>query len=158
MCVPDNKPSMLLREEPSEFDQGLTDVACYPSEDSLIKMLYRAGFNFVYRLVSLPKHDDFCETFEHRRKRTVLVASSIPIDLSGFRLCMETHEKQDPWTKVSAFPGTISQRIARFLALPGGKKYISIANHIRKVIPGTPMPWRFTFRSMVAGAGRRIGS
>lgn len=67
MCVPDNKPSMLLREEPSEFDQGLTDVACYPSEDSLIKLLYRAAFNFVYRLASLPKHDDFCETFEHRR-------------------------------------------------------------------------------------------
>ena len=73
MCVPDDKPSMLLREEPSELDQGLTDVACYPSEDSLIKMLYRAGFGFVYRLAPLPKHDDFCETFEHRRRRTVLL-------------------------------------------------------------------------------------
>ena len=70
MCVPDDKPSMLLREEPSESDQGLTDVACYPSEDSLVKMLYRVGFSFVYRLARLPKHDDFCETFEHRRKRT----------------------------------------------------------------------------------------
>lgn len=145
MCVPDNKPSMLLREEPSECDQGLTDVACYPSEDSLIKMLYRAGFNFVYRLAPLPKHDDFWETFEHRRKRTVLVASSIPIDISGFRLCVETHEKQDPWSKVSAFPGTIPQRIARFLALPGRKKYISIASHIRRIFPGTPIPWRLPF-------------
>jgi FkbM family methyltransferase len=145
MCVPDDKPSMLLREEPSASDQGLTDVACYPSEDSLIKMLYRAGFSFVYRLAPLPKHDDFCETFEHRRRRTVLLASSIPIDLLGFRLCMETHEKQDPWTKVSAFPGTIPQRIARFLALPGRKKYISIANHIRRLLPGTPIPWRLPF-------------
>jgi FkbM family methyltransferase len=145
MCVPDDKPSMLLREEPSESDQGLTEVACYPSEDSFIKMLYHAGFSFVYRLAPLPKHDDFCETFEHRRKRTVLLASSIPIDLSGFRLCVETHEKQDPWTKVSAFPGTIPQRIARFLALPGRKKYISIANHIRRVLPGTPIPWRLPF-------------
>src|ERR1700686_2126834 len=145
MCVPGNKPSMLLREEPSECDQGLTDVACYPSEDSLIKMLYRAGFNFVYRLAPLPKQDDFWETFEHRRKRTVLVASSIPIDISGFRLCVETHEKQDPWSKVSAFPGTIPQRIARFLALPGRKKYISIASHIRRIIPGTPIPWRLPF-------------
>ena len=145
MCVPENKPSMLLREEPSECDQGLTDVACYPSEDSLIKMLYRAGFNFVYRLAPLPKQDDFWETFEHRRKRTVLVASSIPIDISGFRLCVETHEKQDPWSKVSAFPGTIPQRIARFLALPGRKKYISIASHIRRIFPGTPIPWRLPF-------------
>ncbi len=46
MCVPDEKPSMLLREEPREDDQSLTDVAYYPSEDSLIKMLYRAGFAF----------------------------------------------------------------------------------------------------------------
>jgi len=84
MCVPDDKPSMLLREEPSEFDQGLTDLACYPSEDSLTKMLYRAGFDFVYRLAPLPRHDDFRETFEHRRKRTVLLASSIPIDLLDF--------------------------------------------------------------------------
>ena len=145
MCVPDDKPSMLLREEPSEVDQGLTDVACYPSEDSLIKMLYRAGFGFVYRLAPLPKHDDFCETFEHRRKRTVLLASSIPVDLFGFRLCLETHERQDPWTKVSSFPGTVPQRIARFLALPGRKKYISIANHIRRIFPATPIPWRLPF-------------
>jgi hypothetical protein len=67
MCIPDDKPSILLREEPSESDQGLTDVACYPSEDSLTKMLYRTGFSFVYRLAPLPKHDDFCETFEHRQ-------------------------------------------------------------------------------------------
>jgi FkbM family methyltransferase len=145
MCVPDDKPTMLLREEPRECDQSLTDVACYPSEDSLIKMLYRAGFSFVYRLAPLPKHDDFCETFEHRRKRTVLLASSIPIDLSGFRLCTETHEKQDPWTKVPAFPGTILQRISRFLALPAAKKYLSLARHVRTIFPGVPIPWRLPF-------------
>jgi FkbM family methyltransferase len=108
-------------------------------------MLYHAGFSFVYRLAPLPRHDDFRETFEHRRKRTVLLASSIPIDLIGFRLCMETHEKQDPWANVSAFPRTIPQRIARFLALPGRKKYIAIANHIRRILPGTPIPWRLPF-------------
>ena len=147
MCVPDDKPSMLLREEPSELDQGLTDVACYPSEDSLVKMLYRAGFGFVYRLVTLPKHDDFFETFEHRRKRTVLLASSTPIDLFGFRLCVETHEKHDPWTKVSSFPGTIPQRVSRFLALPAAKKYLSLANHVRTILPGIPIPWRLPFGS-----------
>jgi FkbM family methyltransferase len=120
-------------------------VACYPSEDSLIKMLYRAGFGFVYRLAALPKHDDFFETFEHQRKRTVLLASSTPIDLFGFRLCVETHEKQDPWAKLSAFPGTIPQRIARLLALPGRKKYISLANRIRRILPATPIPWRLPF-------------
>jgi SAM-dependent methyltransferase len=140
MCVPDDKPSMLLREEPSETDQGLTDVACYPSEDSLIKMLYRAGFGFVYRLAPLPKHDDFRETFEHRRQRTVLLGSAIPIALVGIRLCIGTYENQDPWTKVSAFPGTIPQRISRFLALPAAKKYLSLAYHARRILPGIPIP------------------
>jgi hypothetical protein len=39
MCLPEEKPSMLLREEPRQEDQSLTDVACYPSEGSLVKML-----------------------------------------------------------------------------------------------------------------------
>ena len=59
MCIPEEKPSMLLREEPRSDDQSLTDVACYPSEGSLVKMLYRAGFEMVYRVTPLPKHDDF---------------------------------------------------------------------------------------------------
>jgi hypothetical protein len=102
MCVPDEKPSMLLREEPREDDQSLTDVAYYPSEDSLIKMLYRAGFTLVYRVVPLPDHDDFRDTREHRGKRTVLLATAVPIDIAGFRLCIEGHENQDPWTKSRA--------------------------------------------------------
>lgn len=28
MCIPDEKPSMLLREEPRADDQSLTDIAC----------------------------------------------------------------------------------------------------------------------------------
>ena len=40
MCLPEEKPSMLLREEPRQEDQGLRDMACYPSEGSLVKMLY----------------------------------------------------------------------------------------------------------------------
>jgi FkbM family methyltransferase len=144
MCVPDEKPSMLLREEPREEDQSLTDIAYYPSEDSLVKMLYRAHFAFVYRVVPLPDHDDFRDTGEHRRKRTVLFASNAPVDLFGFRLCLETHETRDPWAKksaVSAFPG----RIKRFLSQPASKKYFSLASRVRRVIPGMPIPWRLPF-------------
>ena len=89
MCVPDDHPSLLLREEPREDDQSMTELACYPSESSLVKMLHRAGFPYVYRLTQLPDHDDFCDTREHRRKRTVLFASAAPVDLFGFRLCLE---------------------------------------------------------------------
>ena len=48
MCLPEDRPSMLLRTEPRQEDQSLTDTAFYPSEGSLVKMLYRAGFRAVY--------------------------------------------------------------------------------------------------------------
>src|SRR5260370_23571142 len=44
MCVPEQKPSLLLRAEPSQHDQSLTDMAFYPTEVSLSKMLYRRSF------------------------------------------------------------------------------------------------------------------
>ncbi|MGB9464332.1 MAG: methyltransferase domain-containing protein, partial [Candidatus Acidiferrum sp.] len=97
MCIPGEKPSMILREEPRADDQSLTDMACYPSEGSLVKMLYRAGFAIVYRVVPLPEHDDFRDTPEHARKRTVLLASSAPIDIAGFRLYPEPRDASDPW-------------------------------------------------------------
>src|SRR5713226_7194742 len=81
MCLPEEKPSMLLREEPRQEDQGLRDMACYPSEGSLVKMLYRAGFGMVYRVIPLPDHEDFRETAEHARRRTVLLASTAAIDV-----------------------------------------------------------------------------
>ncbi len=145
MCVPDEKPSMLLREEPREDDQSLTDVAYYPSEGSLIKMLYRAGFAFVYHVFPLPDHDDFRDTHEHRRKRTVLFASAVPIDLYGFRLCIEAHEKQDPWTKSRAHAATIWGRLRLFLAQPLSKKYFLLASRLRETFPNLPIPWRLTF-------------
>jgi SAM-dependent methyltransferase len=99
MGLPEKKPSMLLREEPDQGDQSLTSVACYPSKESMVKMLYRAGFTAVYGVTRLPDHDDFRETTEHARKRTVLLASIAPIDIAGFRLLPEPHEIDNPWTK-----------------------------------------------------------
>jgi SAM-dependent methyltransferase len=102
MCVPEEKSSMLWREELPQEDQSLTSVACYPSEGSLVKMLYWAGFAAVYRVTSLPDHDDFRETAEHARRRTVLLASSASIDIAGFRFFPEPQEAEDPWVKKPA--------------------------------------------------------
>ena len=99
MCVPDEGCSLLLRQEPRQDDQSLAEMACYPSESSLVRMLYRAGFAKVYRVTPLPDHDDFLETREHTRRRTVLVASQMPIDVAGFRLVLEPQETRDPWAK-----------------------------------------------------------
>src|SRR5437762_10115327 len=145
MCLPEGKPSMLLPEEPRQQDQSLTEVACYSSEASLVKMLYHAGFGMVYRIVHLPDHEDFRETAEHTRKRTVLLASTAPIDLAGFRLISEPHEAEDPWAKKRPITARLPQRIGRFLASPPRKKYITLANRARRIFPRMPIPLRLPF-------------
>jgi FkbM family methyltransferase len=145
MCLPYEKPSMVLRDEPRQEDQSLTEVACYPSEGGLAKMLYRAGFRMVYRVIPPPDHEDFHETIEHSRRRTVLLASSVAIDVAGFRLIPEPYVAEDPWAKKPAAPATLPQRIRRFLSSPARRKYITLANRVRRIFPGMPIPLRLPF-------------
>ena len=145
MCLPEDRPSMLLRTEPRQEDQSLTDSAFYPSEGSLVKMLYRAGFRSVYRVMPLPDHDDFRETTEHARRRTVLLASFESIDMAGFRIMPEPFETEDPWTKNPAPRPTLPQRIARFIASPRRRKYITLAARARRTFPNMPIPLRLPF-------------
>lgn len=145
MCLPEERPSMLLRTEPRQGDQSLTDAAFYPSEGSLVKMLYRAGFRAVYRVIPLPDHDDFRETAEHARRRTVLLASFEPIDVAGFRLLPEPFETQDPWAKEPAARPTLPQRVARFIASPTRRKYITLALRTRRLFPEMAIPLRLPF-------------
>ena len=144
MCLPEEKCSLLLRQEPRQEDQSLSEIACYASETSLVRMLYRAGFGKVYRLATLPDHDNFRETREHLRRRTVLLASLVPIDVSGFRLVLEPQDRENPWAKTPE-RGTPPQRLRRFLASPVRKKYITLANRARRVFPSMPIPLRLPF-------------
>lgn len=145
MCLPEEKAAMLLREEPNQEDQSLSDVAWYPSEGTLVKMLYRGGFGNVYRVIPLPDHEDFRETTEHTRRRTVLLASAEPIDVAGFRLIPEPQAAEDPWAKKPAATATVPERIWRFLASPTRRKYITLANRVRRIFPGVPIPLRLPF-------------
>jgi tRNA (mo5U34)-methyltransferase len=142
MCLPEQRCTLLLRQEPRQDDQSLTEMACYPSESSLIKMLYRAGFAKVYRVTPLPDHDDFRDTREHAQRRTVMVASCGPIDVAGFRLVLEPQEMRDPWAKNLPPSRTLPQRIRRFLASPMRSKYITLANRARRIFPRMPIPLR----------------
>lgn len=142
MCLPEERCSLLLRPEPRQGDQSLTEIACYPSESSLVKMLYGAGFAKVYRVPPLPDHDDFRETREHTRRRTILVASQMPIDVAGFRLVLEPQETEDPWTKSLPPSRSLFKRIGRFLASPIRSKYITLANRARRIFPNMPIPLR----------------
>jgi FkbM family methyltransferase len=142
MCVPEDRCSLLLRQEPTQDDQSLTEIGCYPSESSLVKMLYRAGFARVYRVTPLPDHDDFRETREHTQRRTVLLASYAPIDVAGFRLVLEPQDTEDPWAKNLPPSTALLQRTRRFLASPMRSKYITLANRSRRIFPRMPIPLR----------------
>lgn len=145
LCLPEEKCTLLLREEPRQDDQSLHAVACYPSESTLVKMLYQAGFAKVYGLTLLPDHDDFRETREHKQRRTVLLASLVPIDGAGFRLLLEPDETEDPWAKNPPEGARLAQRMKRFLASPARAKYVTLANRARRIFPHMPIPLRLSF-------------
>src|SRR5215467_1095135 len=142
ICVPEERCTLLLRQEPRQDDQSLTELACYPSENSLVKMLYRAGFANVYRITLTPNHDDFRETRLHMRRRTILLACMASMDVAGFRLLLEPQEREDPWAKG---PASLPQRAARFLASSRRSKYLTLANRARRVFPGMAIPLRLPF-------------
>jgi FkbM family methyltransferase len=148
MCIPGSQAGMVLREEPRAADQSLTDIALYPSESCLVKMLYRAGFAAVYRVADLPDHDDFRETAEHARRRTVLFASVAAVQVAGFAEIAEPREQFDPWSKGAArtpHAPTLAYRLWRFARQPRKAKYFTLANRARRIFPEMPIPLRLPF-------------
>jgi FkbM family methyltransferase len=146
MCLPEEKPWMLLREEASLADQSLTDVAYYASEGCLAKMMYRAGFAFVYRVTDLPDHDDFRDTAEHFRRRTVLLGTTEEISIPGFAIFPEPKESSDPWSKIQPGSRAFPQRVKNFLKKPTQSKYLAIARRVRRLFaPNLPIPLRLPF-------------
>ena len=146
MCIPGDSAGMVLRAEPAAADQSLTDIALYPSEPCLVKMLYHAGFAKVYRVVELPEHDDFRETADHARRRTVLLASIEPIRLPGFVEMAEPHDGSDPWSQlIPSVSGTsLADRLWRFARSSRRAKYLAVMHRVRKAFPGIPIPLRLT--------------
>jgi FkbM family methyltransferase len=144
MCFPAQEPRMLLREEQSIEDQSLTDLAFYPTEGCLVKMLYRVGFQAVYRVAALPDHDDFRETPEHIRRRTVLLATFSPIFSDSFIRLAEPVESSDPWA-IPAKREQIGRRVKTFLKKPFRRKLESVTFRARKFLPHKPVTIRLPF-------------
>jgi FkbM family methyltransferase len=147
MCIPGSSAGMVWREEPAAADQSLTDIALYPSEACLVKMLYRAGFAGVYRVAELPDHDDFRETPLHARRRTVLFAAVERIAIGGFEQIEEPLTVADPWSKTATGNNgtTLPGRIMGFLRRPRREQYISLAKRARRAFPEMPIPLRLAF-------------
>jgi FkbM family methyltransferase len=147
ICIPGNSTGMILREESAAADQSLTDIALYPSEACLVKVLYRAGFAAVYRLADLPDHDDFRETAEHTRRRTVLFAAAQAVCLPGFVEMAEPRDRLDPWSKSGSRTAgaTSAHRLWRFLRAPRKMQYFAAMNRVRKIVPRVPIPLHLPF-------------
>jgi SAM-dependent methyltransferase len=108
------EPAMFLVDEAAEDDQGLQHIAFYPTEACLIKMLYSAGFAYVYRLAEPPNHEDFCTGDQTRRVRTFLVASIGRIDSDLVRVVDNPKASVEPWNSKSELPkGGFKQRLKR---------------------------------------------
>jgi FkbM family methyltransferase len=145
MCLPGRDAILALRNEPRQGDQSLTDVACVPSESMLVKMLYRAGFKVVYKVLPQPDHDDFRETAASKQRRVMLLASRTFIEKTGFELCVEEDESRDPWAKTAVAESSFGGRMQRFLRSPSRRKYITLANRLKRVFPEMPIPIRLQF-------------
>ncbi len=91
MCAPGDDPSMKLVDESHAEDQGLNCVAFYPTESCLSKMLYRAGFPFVYSFETLPDHPLFHASLWRRRERTMLMASKDRLRAAALRAAPNVH-------------------------------------------------------------------
>jgi FkbM family methyltransferase len=140
VCVPSDVPMMRLRDEPVIEDQSLTEVAFYPSESCLIKMCYRAGFCYVYRLTSLPNHPDFRSSFDRKQMRTILVASNSRLDRPTLAYVAEPRDVIDPWVKRE-----LLQRAVRFLRKPWREKTQSVRFRWLRLFPRVPLPMRLSF-------------
>ncbi|MFZ0431926.1 MAG: class I SAM-dependent methyltransferase, partial [Candidatus Acidiferrales bacterium] len=97
MCVPGVEPVLAVRDEGPTEDQGLRHVALYPTENGLIKLLYRAGFPKVYRFRTMPNHPNYMNSPLSRQKRTILVASFEPLETVQLELATEPATIADPW-------------------------------------------------------------
>lgn len=108
MCASGTQPSLQLVDESESEDQGLSYVAFYPTEACLVKMLYRAGFSFIYSFEKLPEHTLFRASFWRRKERTMLVASKDALGAPGLRLLPDV---KGSWEILSAPRERFRQRL-----------------------------------------------
>jgi len=126
MVIPGTSLTAQLIDEPDSQDQALRYSALIPSERCLVKMLYRAGFPFVYSARRLPEHEEFRESRTTRRHRTILLATKIPMKLPMFALASEA-DSEDPWFKIWGFRFNLA---IRFLKMPLPKKVASLRRRL----------------------------
>jgi SAM-dependent methyltransferase len=95
MIAPGKLPQAQMLDEFPGADQGLRHFAFHPTESGLVKLLYRAGMQRVYRPTRSVDDPDFRGTPLRRRMRTLLVATRNPIEVPTLRAVHEPSYKLD---------------------------------------------------------------
>jgi hypothetical protein len=101
VVYPGADPIMGLVDEGRTEDQGLNHVAFYPTESCLVKMLYRSGFEHVYRFHPLADHPDYRSSSRSRQVRTMLAASPVPLSTGLVQELPEAKSPEVPWDAYS---------------------------------------------------------
>jgi len=147
MCIPGSEPILGVREEGLTEDQGLRHIALYPTENGLVKLLYRSGFPFVYRFRTPPAHQDYRTSHDRKQVRTILAASTVPLRTEMLVLATEPVTNPDPWATKRNFKATRHNlaRMWRFVEKPSHEKAKSIFFHWVRVFPSVPVPVRLPY-------------
>ena len=86
VCYPSKESMMALIDEDDLNDQGVKNIAFYPSEACLLKMLYSSGFSSCFLPRIMPSHPFYNPTADSLRYRTLLAASKHPVQLDSLIL------------------------------------------------------------------------
>ncbi len=133
VIFPGETPIMGLVDEGLTEDQGLSHFAFYPTEACLVKMLYRAGFAFVYRFKKMPDHPDYRAGLGWRKVRTLLAASHADLHSALLTPVPEPNMAIRPWDGTSGIGGVDSvNRLLRFAGKPLPQKVQTIKRLLRR--------------------------
>ena len=151
MVLPGDVPILGVRDEGPTEDQGLRHVALYPTETGLVKLLYRSGFAYVYRLRTMPQHVDYRTSSDRKQVRTLLVAANVSLSIDLLQFVPEPVANPDPWiisTKARALRRRIRNvwsRASWFVRKPWNEKAQSVFFRWVRFFPHTPIPVRLPY-------------
>lgn len=117
MVVPGEEPMCRLQWEPAAADQALKSVALVPSESFTITTLYGAGFANVFKPKAKLRGFEFQGDWRHRRRRTLLIASTQPLtDPLFVRVPEPPRRVRDYWLETWAKPLAAVERTVALTA------------------------------------------
>jgi SAM-dependent methyltransferase len=141
MCIPGDEPMLAIRDEGPTEDQGLQHVALYPTENGLIKLLYRSGYPHVFRFQKVPEHSDYSASSLKKKVRTILVAATVPLSSRMLLPASEPITEPDPWM-IRNSPAAVAMRgrdalmrIGRFALKPWPEKQKILQQRWTRLFP-----------------------